>query len=206
MRKLQGQEQQQQMASRPSAQELPVPHAHTRVGIASWTAAVTGLEGHGRHWQQARLKGRNVITCGVCTSVNAARCRVFSTNPLLSTSLMVGFTGTPSTAAPTCMAENSFGCRTLFILLWPYRPRKQMFTYFQSIDISSSLQLLCRESNKRANFPNGPLRSSPLPFRGIRRQVFQNRGAPGGNRTGWRRGGGGTHAGHPGSSGGCPLR
>ena len=41
-------------------------------------------------------------TWGVCTSQRPARTRVLMTLPSLSTSLMVGFTAPPSTAAPTC--------------------------------------------------------------------------------------------------------
>ncbi len=147
MHKLQGQEQQQQMASRLYAQAHPVAHAHVRVGSAGlglgWAVQrglrQSGHGGQGRHWQRARLQGCELITCGVCTSINAARCNVFSTNPLLSTSLMVGFTGTPSTAAPTCMAGSSFG-RWMLLKMNNEQPptslrsTEQIFTGCQTID------------------------------------------------------------------------
>mmetsp|Transcript_28583 Transcript_28583/g.80569 ORF Transcript_28583/g.80569 Transcript_28583/m.80569 type:complete len:299 (+) Transcript_28583:226-1122(+) len=50
-----------------------------------------------------RSPGR--MTCGVWTSHRAERWRVFTTNPSAPTSLIVGFTGTPSTAAPVSMAS-----------------------------------------------------------------------------------------------------
>ena len=51
----------------------------------------------------------HVHTCGVCTSHSMARRSVFITRPCASTSFIVGFTGTPSTAAPTCSHASERG-------------------------------------------------------------------------------------------------
>mmetsp|Transcript_2729 Transcript_2729/g.6383 ORF Transcript_2729/g.6383 Transcript_2729/m.6383 type:complete len:261 (+) Transcript_2729:150-932(+) len=45
------------------------------------------------------------MTCGVCTSHKVERSSVFTTKPSSATSLIVGLTGTPRTAAPTIIAS-----------------------------------------------------------------------------------------------------
>ena len=60
-------------------------------------------------------------TWGVWTSHKFALIKVLTTMPSLFTSLMVGFTATPSTAAPTCCNEASllqFYCSSIAVMRW----------------------------------------------------------------------------------------
>ena len=78
------------------AAETPNPS----LSMFAWSRGRTRLT-------KEQLKMKQQLTCGVWTSHKLALMSVLTTTPSLSTSLMVGFTGTPSTAAPTCQYSAS---------------------------------------------------------------------------------------------------